>query len=112
MRSGYQIALLLLCITGCSAWQQSQKTARQLANPHIDATQPSHMSAAAAAVAVATAFLTCASPAHGADIAFGSIRLPDGVSVPPDAALYVTARPDRPDNVPVAILTGTRGEQF
>ena len=44
----------------------------------------------------------------------GTILLPDGYTLPADAvataAIYVTARPDRPDNVPAAILSGTRGK--
>ena len=44
----------------------------------------------------------------------GTILLPDGYTVPAEAvataAIYVTVRPDRPDNVPAAILSGTRGK--
>ena len=43
----------------------------------------------------------------------GTVTLQEGVSLPaeaPAAALYVTAKPDRPDNVPAAILDGTRGK--
>lgn len=34
----------------------------------------------------------------------------DGEKRPTPSALYVTARPDRPDNVPKAILDGSRGK--
>ena len=59
--------------------------------------------AAAAAAAAAAPFLR------------GVATLPEGggdgaPSLPPGAALYVTARPNRPDNVPRAILDGTRGK--
>ncbi|KAL7529349.1 hypothetical protein ACHAXR_003903 [Thalassiosira sp. AJA248-18] len=43
----------------------------------------------------------------------GVSTLQSGVSIEtigPDAALYVTARPNRPDNVPRAILDGSRGK--
>ena len=42
----------------------------------------------------------------------GSIGIQSGVlpTDSPSRALYVTARPDRPDNVPAAILSGTRGK--
>ena len=42
----------------------------------------------------------------------GTAVIADGVNVldGPNAALYVTCRPDRPDNVPTAILSGTRGK--
>jgi hypothetical protein len=48
----------------------------------------------------------------------GTITLRSDVMVPESeesspsspAALYITARPDRPDNVPAAILNGTRGK--
>ncbi|KAG7356334.1 hypothetical protein IV203_001020 [Nitzschia inconspicua] len=44
----------------------------------------------------------------------GTVTLSSDVSVDPsktsDAALYVTVRPDTPDNVPAAILSGTRGK--
>jgi len=42
----------------------------------------------------------------------GTVTLQDNIQLKmgPDTALYVTARPDKPDNVPMAILNGTRGK--
>lgn len=43
----------------------------------------------------------------------GTVSLRSDAVVPSDltaAALYITARPDRPDNVPQAILDGSRGK--
>ena len=43
----------------------------------------------------------------------GTVSLRSDAVLPEDlstAALYITARPDRPDNVPQAILSGTRGK--
>mmetsp|Transcript_9562 Transcript_9562/g.14670 ORF Transcript_9562/g.14670 Transcript_9562/m.14670 type:complete len:228 (+) Transcript_9562:58-741(+) len=42
----------------------------------------------------------------------GIVEIQNGVTPPSeeDTALYITARPDRPDNVPKAILSGTRGK--
>jgi hypothetical protein len=43
----------------------------------------------------------------------GTVSLPagdDAVSITNDGALYVTCRSNRPDNVPAAILSGTRGK--
>ena len=45
----------------------------------------------------------------------GRILLPPGLndataSVPSNAALYITCRPDRPDHVPMALLSNTRGK--
>ena len=44
----------------------------------------------------------------------GKVALPSDVVLDPSttgsAALYVTVRPDTPDNVPAAILSGTRGK--
>eukprot|EP00521_Asterionellopsis_glacialis_P014545 CAMPEP_0195290826 /NCGR_PEP_ID=MMETSP0707-20130614/6539_1 /TAXON_ID=33640 /ORGANISM="Asterionellopsis glacialis, Strain CCMP134" /LENGTH=258 /DNA_ID=CAMNT_0040351007 /DNA_START=88 /DNA_END=864 /DNA_ORIENTATION=- len=56
-----------------------------------------------------------ATPASNDSIIFvkGTVSLPDDF-IPLDEsatpALYVTCRPDRPDNVPTAILSGTRGK--
>ena len=45
-------------------------------------------------------------------IAEGTVTVAGGAALPSmeSAALYVTARPDRPDNVPQAVLAGTRGK--
>ena len=45
-------------------------------------------------------------------IAEGTVTVAGGAALPAmeSAALYVTARPDRPDNVPQAVLAGTRGK--
>lgn len=47
----------------------------------------------------------------------GTVTLPPGITLPPTttdppstAALYITARPNTPDNVPRAILDGSRGK--
>jgi hypothetical protein len=51
-----------------------------------------------------------ASPACATALVRGEVVLGGGVVAPPAAALYLTARPNIPDDVPAAILAGTRGK--
>lgn len=70
--------------------------------------------ACAAAGALSIACLLGQAPAAGAAEALlsGSVTLQSGVVPPTDGrqALYITARPARPDNVPRAVLSGTNGK--
>mmetsp|Transcript_16356 Transcript_16356/g.39144 ORF Transcript_16356/g.39144 Transcript_16356/m.39144 type:complete len:250 (+) Transcript_16356:43-792(+) len=80
---------------------------------------PSRRAAVAAAVSVILvshpSSIVSASVPEETTYVRGKVALPSGLSVDetvvgPDAALYVTARPNRPDNVPRAILDGSRGK--
>eukprot|EP00617_Octactis_speculum_P006422 CAMPEP_0185778622 /NCGR_PEP_ID=MMETSP1174-20130828/93049_1 /TAXON_ID=35687 /ORGANISM="Dictyocha speculum, Strain CCMP1381" /LENGTH=201 /DNA_ID=CAMNT_0028467411 /DNA_START=100 /DNA_END=705 /DNA_ORIENTATION=+ len=67
------------------------------------------------AFTAASSFVAFQPLSSSADIATpivkGVITLQAGVDPPPTgSALYITVRPDRPDNVPQAILSGTRGK--
>ena len=68
--------------------------------------------------ALAPALLACSSaflayptlPASAAALLRGEVRIATGQLAAPDAALYLTARTNRADDVPKAILSGTRGK--
>ena len=68
------------------------------------------------AASLAAAALMVGVPAFagsdGGSFLQGSVVLQAGLEAPPGdaAALYVTVRPDKPDNVPRAILDGSRGK--
>jgi len=50
------------------------------------------------------------SPAVGSAILSGQVSVADGLDAPASAALYLTARPNVGDDVPRAVLSGTRGK--
>ncbi|KAJ1624819.1 hypothetical protein T492DRAFT_1044144, partial [Pavlovales sp. CCMP2436] len=63
------------------------------------------------AVVVSLGLSLCpASPACATALIRGEVMLGRGVEAPPAATLYLTARPNIPDDVPSAILSGTRGK--
>lgn len=48
-------------------------------------------------------------PALASVVVRGQAQLVDGVRPTTDGALYITARPATPDNIPAAVLSGSRG---
>lgn len=121
------IFLLIAASSQSAAFSTTSATHKRL-ELHLCSTPSDNTSCAApllsrravVAATAASAFVltTSPSPAHSASepeektFVSGTTTLQSGVSLDelPNAALYVTARPNRPDNVPSAILDGSRGK--
>uniref|UniRef100_A0A7S2EHZ6 Uncharacterized protein n=1 Tax=Ditylum brightwellii TaxID=49249 RepID=A0A7S2EHZ6_9STRA len=73
---------------------------------------PSHAEEEEANSSSSSTTTTTTSAAGKKELLRGTVSLQPGVEneTGPESALYVTVRPDRPDNVPKAILDGSRGK--
>jgi len=112
LTSYYLFGLIFVCITPAAAFTTSISNSRA-ADPAILLSRRDVLSISIATTTTLVSLPQQAKSIESTTFIKGTANLQAGVSdgnIESGAALYVTCRPNRPDNVPRAILDGSRGK--